>query len=424
MRLTDVFGITAKKLETYVERGADDDFKRCLQDRQHIVLHGSSKQGKTSLRKRYLSPERSIAVSCQSDWNLPDLYISILKRAGIEPKLMEERVSPSVKTVRLDLGIPGLGLKLGRKPRQHETVEWRLDTIDPNDANDMIGGLKAINFRKWIVVEDFHYLPPKTQEKFAEHLKAFSDHSDIRFVLVAIWIGKNKITSRGDLAGRVVAVNADDWLDMDLREVIQRGESALHIEFPKMCKDEIIKVSGGSVFIVQDICRGLCHLQKIYETETGWRRTSVGQVQSVGPILEQAIEQLSPVYLTFLQAFAQGFQATRLEMHKWILYAILVADLDKLKKGLPYADIERCIKKKHPVKESVGGANLRNALSKVDELQWEKNIKPFVIDYDEVGKRLHIVDKSFFIWRKHQALKELFSYIDLPMPEGEEQAVV
>jgi hypothetical protein len=54
MRLSDVFGIAAKKLETYVERGADDDFKRCLQGRQHIVLHGSSKQGKTSLRKRYL----------------------------------------------------------------------------------------------------------------------------------------------------------------------------------------------------------------------------------------------------------------------------------------------------------------------------------------------------------------------------------
>src|SRR5438046_3030285 len=145
MRLNDVFGITAKKLETYVERGADDDFKRCLQGRQHIVLHGSSKQGKTSLRKRYLNDNQAIAVS---------------------------------------------------------------------------------------------------------------DHSDVRFVLVAIWIGKNKITARGDLAGRVVAVDADNWLDMDLREVIARGEKALNIEFPKSCKDEIIKVCGGSVFIVQDICNG------------------------------------------------------------------------------------------------------------------------------------------------------------------------
>ena len=348
MRLNDVFGITAKKLETYVERGADDDFKRCLQGRQHIVLHGSSKQGKTSLRKRYLNDNQAIAVSCQSDWDLPQMYLSILRRAGCQPKLIEERVGAAHGTVRLDLGVPGLGIKLGGKPKQYETVEYKYDGIDPNDPNDIIDGLKAIKFNKWIVVEDFHYLPPETQEKFAEHLKAFSDHSDIRFVLVAIWIGKNKITARGDLAGRVVAVDADYWPDMCLREVIARGENALNIEFPKSCKDEIIKVCGGSVFIVQDICNGLCQDQKIYEPQKGWRKTSVGQVNAVGPILEQAINQLSPVYLTFLQGFAQGFKSAKLEMYKWILYAILTADIEKLKKGLTFDELERAIRKVHP----------------------------------------------------------------------------
>jgi len=285
-----------------------------------------------------------------------------------------------------------------------------------------LNGLRAIKFNKWIVVEDFHYLPPETQEKFAEHLKAFSDHSDVRFVLIAIWIGKNKITARGDLAGRVVAVDADNWLDMDLREVIARGEKALNIEFPKSCKDEIIKVSGGSVFIVQDICNGLCQLQKIYEPQNGWRKTSVGQAHSVGPILEQAIAQLSPVYLSFLSGFAQGFTRSRLEMYKWILYAVITADIEKLKKGLTFDELERSIRKMHRGK-TVGSGNLRNALGKVDELQWQKNIKPFVINYDEVGKRLHIVDKSFFIWRKHQGLKELLAHIDLAMPDEKQAAV-
>lgn len=417
MRLSDVFGIAAKKLETYVERGADDDFKRCLQGRQHIVLHGSSKQGKTSLRKRYLDDNQAIAVSCQSDWDLPHMYLSILRRAGCQPKLIEERVGAAHGTVRLDLGVPGLGIKLGGNPKQYEKVEYKYDGIDPNDPNDIIDGLKAIKFNKWIVVEDFHYLPPETQDKFAGHLKSFSDHSDVRFVLVAIWIGKNKITARGDLAGRVVAVDADFWPDMCLREVIARGENALNIEFPKSCKEEIIKVSGGSVFLVQDICNGLCQLQKIYEPQKGWRKTSVGQANAIGPILEQAINQLSPVYLSFLQGFAQGFNRSKLEMYKWILYAILTADIEKLKKGLTFDELERAIQSVHP--SGIGSSsNLRNALIKVDELQWKKNIKPFVIDYDEVGKRLHIVDKSFFIWRKHQEAKGLLAHIDLAMPDG------
>jgi hypothetical protein len=63
-------------------------------------------------------------------------------------------------------------------------------------------------------------------------------------------------------------------------------------------------------------------------------------------------------------------------------------------------------------------------LKSVDALQWEKNIKPFVIDYDEAAKRLHIVDKSFFIWRKHQSSKELLAHIDMPALEAEAQAAL
>lgn len=146
-------------------------------------------------------------------------------------------------------------------------------------------------------------------------------------------------------------------------------------------------------------------------------------MNAVGPILEQAINQLSPVYLTFLQGFAQGFNRSKLEMYKWILYAILTSDIEKLKKGLAFDELERAIRKVHP--NGIGGSNnLRNALIKVDELQWQKHIKPFVIDYDEVNKRLHIVDKSFFIWRKHQDLRELLSHIDLAMPRGGKLAAV
>ena len=149
---------------------------------------------------------------------------------------------------------------------------------------------------------------------------------------------------------------------MNLREVIARGEKALKIEFPKNCKDEIIKVSGGSVFIVQEICNGLCQLQKIYEPQKSWRKTIVGQAHAVGPIMEQAIAQLSPVYLSFLAGFAQGFTRTRLEMYKWILYAVLTTDMDKLKKGLTFDELERSIRKVHPDK-TAGSGNLRNALS-------------------------------------------------------------
>jgi hypothetical protein len=369
--------------------------------------------GQDSLRKRYLSSDESIVVSCQSNWGLAQLYLSILRRAGCEPVLTEHRSGAGNNTIKMQVGLPGLGqLELGHQPRDRERVEYRYRSVDPNDPNDVIDGLNEINFKKWIIVEDFHYLPPATQQAFATHLKAFFDESKIRFLLIAIWIGKNRITSLGDLTGRVVPVDADFWPDFELRQVIERGEKALNIRFAPTCKEAIIKVAEGSVYMVQSVCHGICQLEEIFEPQR--TRVTIGNEHAIGPIVDEAVAQLSAHYLAFLQAFSQGHQATALEMYKWILYAVLTADLEKLRQGLQFSEIEQAIKKAHPRGNTLGASNLRNALGKVDELQWSKNIRPFVVDYDEASKRLYVVDKSFFLWRKHQKPRDLLSHIDVP----------
>jgi hypothetical protein len=417
MRLEDVFGIGPGKLATYVKRGVDEVFEQCLQTRKHIVLHGSSKQGKTSLRKRYLGENNAIVVSCQSNWDLPQLYLSILRRAGCHPVLTQERSASGHNMIRFQVGLPGVGhFEVGRQPTDRERTEYRHQSIDPNDPNDVIDGLKAINFKKWIVVEDFHYLPPETQQEFATHLKAFFDESSIRFLLIAIWIGRNRITSLGDLAGRVIPVDADFWPDFDLREVIELGEKALNIRFTPTCKQGIIAAAGGSVFILQSLCYGICQLGEIFERQS--KLMEVGHERQIPPILDESVNQLSAHYQGFLQAFSQGLRAAQLEMNKWILFAVLTANEEKLRKGLLFTEIDQAIKKRHPRGKDLNSANLRNALVKVDELQWTKNIKPFVIDYDEATRRLYIVDKSFYLWRRHQKQKDLLSYIDLTL-DGE-----
>jgi hypothetical protein len=154
-----------------------------------------------------------------------------------------------------------------RKTNKRETATYQMREIDPDDANDVIAGLNEANFSKWIVVEDFHYLPLDTQRKFATYLKAFFENSKIRFIIVAIWTGKNRITTVGDLASRVIAVDVDFWPKHELMQVIENGEKLLNIQFPKSCKDEIIKLSEGSVYIVQEVCQALCQQENVFERQ-------------------------------------------------------------------------------------------------------------------------------------------------------------
>lgn len=52
------FGVANRILDSYIERkGIDDRFKEALRGRNIIVVHGSSKQGKTSLWKKHVDPK-------------------------------------------------------------------------------------------------------------------------------------------------------------------------------------------------------------------------------------------------------------------------------------------------------------------------------------------------------------------------------
>lgn len=67
----------------YVVRdGVDGIFVSNLARNKHIVVFGSSKQGKTCLRKYNLNDDEYIVVTCSNKWALPTVHSAILKAAG------------------------------------------------------------------------------------------------------------------------------------------------------------------------------------------------------------------------------------------------------------------------------------------------------------------------------------------------------
>ncbi len=80
-RLSDVYGISRELPLNYVPRdGVDGVFVDSLTRDKHIVVYGSSKQGKTCLRKYNVTEDDHVVVTCSNKWTgLAALHTAILK---------------------------------------------------------------------------------------------------------------------------------------------------------------------------------------------------------------------------------------------------------------------------------------------------------------------------------------------------------
>ncbi|WP_092474267.1 hypothetical protein [Desulfotruncus arcticus] len=414
----DVFGISRNVPENYVAReGIDDKFKELKRDK-HIVIFGSSKQGKTSLRKKNLKQEDYITIHCSNQWDIGDINANILKRAGFEIKqsvVKTERGKNKI-VASLTAKVLGIGSSLqGEKQQEKETAITSVQLeLDIDDVNDIINALAQMKFSKLIILEDFHYLKPETQKDFAVELKAFHENSNLCFVIVGVWLEENRlIVYNGDLTGRVMAINADKWTKPQLLEVIKNGEQLLYITFTDDFKNNLINNCQESVYIVQEACYKACELKGIEETQE--ENIVVNVDKSVQDIIKEIVNQQSGRYNSFIIQFADGFQDTTLQMYKWLLYPILTATTEELEKGLRYSEIRKKLEQKHPRGEELNSGNITQALKFTASLQINKGVKPTILDYDESNLRLHVVDRGFILWLQYQKKEDLLDAVGLPL---------
>lgn len=216
----EVFGVSRDLPMNYVTRSdVDDKFIDALSRSQHIVIYGSSKQGKTSLRKKCLKDDDYVVVSCQNKWTLAELHAAILKEAGFNVRQsLEKTVSGSNKVIigvdakgKVPIFAEGSVSGSYEHDGAHEKKEiFTSLELDPRDPNDIIRALGEVEFTRYVVLEDFHYLPDETQRDFSFSLKTFHENSKLCFIIVGVWREENRLIGfNGDLTDRVLSVDVD-----------------------------------------------------------------------------------------------------------------------------------------------------------------------------------------------------------------------
>lgn len=426
----EVFGINRDLPLNYVTRKeVDEKFIENLARKQHIVIYGSSKQGKTSLRKKCLLEDDYIVVSCQNKWTLAELHSSILKEAGFSIKQsVEKTVSGANKVVAGFAAkgkVPLLAEGSGNASFEHQGANSNKEVhkpieLDPYDPNDIIRALEEISFSKYIILEDFHYLPDDTQRDFSFSLKTFHENAKLSFIIVGVWREENRLISfNGDLTDRVLSVDVDTWTSQSLSEVMDVGSALLNIQFDELFRHDLLAKCFDSVHLVQEACRRACRIADVFQTQEQTRTVGLGLdvVELVGKVVaEQAAR-----YNGFLEGFAAGFQETDLEMPKWIIFALLCSTVDQLERGIRLRRISAIIKSRHPKGKDLNNGNITQILNSASSLQNKKGTRPLVIAYDASNTSLHVVDKGFLIWLAAQDIMELCEDLGLPAPLSVEE---
>lgn len=418
-RAADVYGIGRDLPLNYVARKAVDEyFVSNLTRDKHVIIYGSSKQGKTSLRKHCLKDDDYIVVHCSNKWDIADLHSAILKRVGYEVTQSATKTTSGKNKIvaGFKAGLLGVGVETGG---DKETTSSASTTtvpleLDPEDVNDIISALGS--FDRFIVLEDFHYLPIDTQKDFSVALKAFHEQSKLCFIIVGVWLEESRLTVyNGDLTGRIVGVNADRWTSGELQQVISAGEALLNVSFADSFKNEVIAACLDSVYIVQEACYQACLAKNINFTQDE-HLDDLGADLDVSELIRQVVNQQTGRYNSFITLFAGGFQETALQMYKWLLYPVLTAEAKVLEAGLSYRYMRELLRQHHPEGQALNLGNLTQALQSAASLQVKKDIKPIVLDYDQTNLRLNVVDRGFLIWLGNQDRKDLLELADLPTP--------
>lgn len=419
----NVFGIRRELPLNYQERDSADRVLKSSLDRQrHLVIYGSSKQGKTSLRKRNLKPDEYIVVHCSNKWDLDSLHSAILKQCGFKLDVSSSKTSSGKykmnASIKTNMGAFDANIGGGAERTRGQTNITQSLELELEDVNDVIDALKSINLNKYIILEDFHYLPVETQIDFSVALKAFHENSEICFIVIGVWLEENRLpVYNGDLTGRVLSIDADKWEVDELKRVVYRGADLLNVEFDDEFLNDLLDACFNSVYVVQEVCYKCCIDSGVTSTQEKLMRIGNGMDASL--IVRDIVNQQSGRFRSFITQFADGFQVTELAMYRWILLPVLTGNTAELRAGLRQKDIRDILKKYHPT-ESLNPGNVTQALQSVAALQIKKDIKPIVLDYDQTNLRLNIVDRSFLIWLENQARNDLLAVAGLDTVTFEE----
>jgi hypothetical protein len=423
-KTSEVFGVSNEEILSYIERNdVDDLFTNGVSQNKHIIVFGSSKQGKSALVNKHLSEENLIRINCVPRSRPSDIYKSILRQLNVafEQESSTQTLNGFANKggLKVKVNVPLFGEVEGNISGQteksqssiikYQTIEYNLEL--PQDISEI---LKKIGFKRRIVLENFHYLDEETQREFSFHLRNFEDYN-ILFVILGIWKEKNRLAQyNGDLQDRLIEIPVEPWVKDDFIKVVKGGEPLLNVSFKNVI-DRLSTESFDSIGVFQELCKECCLAAGVKETQMEMLFIEESHLNTA---IEKKLEDYSGRHIRSLESFIEqktkSSEKTPLFLAYYFIKVLLSHNFDDIVEGMKRKQIQESIQSIHHRPEDVRPSDMSNFLHNVKENQLKKKINPPIFDYDLSIRTLKIIDSTFYFFLRNYDCVEFLTELDKP----------
>lgn len=424
MKTIEVFGVSNSDVASYIERiDVDARFIEGLQRNKHIIVFGSSKQGKTALTNKHLKEKDFIRINCSPETKPIDVYKSILRQNKME---FEEEKTTKVSVegsgsggIKAKVKIPFLADaevngEVGGKRGNEKQVTYRPVEYNLSLPQDVCEILKSVNFSKRIILENFHYLDESSQKEMAFHLRVFEDYN-ILFIILGIWREKNRLSQfNGDLQDRLIEIPVEPWSKNHFQQVVKAGEDILNISFTAVL-DKIIENSFDSIGVFQEICKECCFAAGVTCKQEHKLQIEPEHLKTA---IEKKVEDYSGRHMRSIESFVEQKAKKADEIPLYIGYYFIKylfgLNSTDIEAGLKRADIQAGIQTYHHRPEDVRPSDMSYFLHNLTANQIKKDIIPPLFDYDRSTRKLKVIDSTLYFFLRNVNKTELFEEFDKP----------
>jgi energy-coupling factor transporter ATP-binding protein EcfA2 len=340
----EVFTPSAPAKACFIER---DSINRRLVNAlqtagKQLVIYGHSGSGKTTIlqNKLFQLYENHITTRCMAGMTFEQVLLDAFDQ--LAPYYIAESSHSSKSNISASIQATYLGIK--------STIGSHLESMTAEKFERFLPPqLTAQNLSKFIgeskccwVLEDFHKVNENEKERLSQVMKVFMDQAaeypDLKIIAIgAVDTARQVVDYDPEMKNRVSEILVPLMTDLELQQILDKGQSLLNINFDSALADSVVKYSSGVASTCHAIALSCCEVENIDDTQSATYYIDKG-------ILEKALRlYIEDSADTLKSAFDRAFSSlkkTKFDNYKIITEALTHFDQEGAEKSDILSQIE------------------------------------------------------------------------------------